>query len=695
VKEKTGSLQHLDAKTLTGSVEEESVTCALPVLSRVCSTESCYFEEKESLEAVLDDVALRVFLESTTQAGGELNKQAKNVEQAMRLSSTRSAIFVSQPWAGIVSKNWFHVLMLLATAGVAYRLRNTLAVLSSSRTFAADAVRLRILEVRGGVGLPVWDSKLATFGLLQGGCRSVKKSFESGEGKHNGAGVYRLSAPGVRADGYFFDTAQLHPKLLPASWVVESLNQEGLWVIVGASAWRLLANGQADMLSQLRYTFPFWSSGSADLSTLAVAADMRPDTNWIVMNVVLPVVSGIGTLSCAVLGFAGRFDEYRFVFKCFYCAVSLVWTAAAGSCNWMTGWREVVTSWMKAFVRIIPTIMLVLDYTSVVQFMVSLGLGDILVVFISEALFYKMRWTVVLQVVCTCGLGWAHALFGLSMLYFRRQAVAGAHSITLNDKLCYDAIWAKLCQQEGIFALRNFVKRIEEMLDNSCPPRQFIYQTRKPLAKRRSSISSSFEFGQSLLSGLFVTQGGLPVVCLNQLFVQAKFLQPILLSKVKSWALTSRGCFPLRSEDGFLRYSDAMSCSAQQIKWASLKSANRAVEKLVRVYGQDVSRLLDLCRQSIVFDCVRDLFDCLRLIEADPEILLLRIKNRMDPAYNSQPTGGYRDVSLNLLIGSAFTSQFAVDAHVCEVQLILRPFAELKTNSGHARYVRFRNLRGE
>jgi hypothetical protein len=77
---------------------------------------------------------------------------------------------------------------------------------------------------------------------------------------------------------------------------------------------------------------------------------------------------------------------------------------------------------------------------------------------------------------------------------------------------------------------------------------------------------------------------------------------------------------------------------------------------------------------------VCDLFDCLRIIEADPEILLVRIKNRMEPAYNAQTSGGYRDVSLNLRIISALASSFAVDAHVCEVQLVLRPFAEVKVS---------------
>ncbi len=91
--------------------------------------------------------------------------------------------------------------------------------------------------------------------------------------------------------------------------------------------------------------------------------------------------------------------------------------------------------------------------------------------------------------------------------------------------------------------------------------------------------------------------------------------------------------------------------------------------------------MTDLCRQCIVFECISDLVDCLRAIEADPDILLLRIKNRMDPAYNAQASGGYRDVALNLRISSPLTLSYAVEAHVCEVQLILLPFAEVKVIS--------------
>jgi hypothetical protein len=87
---------------------------------------------------------------------------------------------------------------------------------------------------------------------------------------------------------------------------------------------------------------------------------------------------------------------------------------------------------------------------------------------------------------------------------------------------------------------------------------------------------------------------------------------------------------------------------------------------------------VDLCRQSIIFDSVADLALCLRVMEDDPEVHLVRIKNRMDPSYPPLLSGGYRDLSVNLKVVSAQTKGLGLATHVCEVQLILKRFAEVK-----------------
>jgi hypothetical protein len=57
---------------------------------------------------------------------------------------------------------------------------------------------------------------------------------------------------------------------------------------------------------------------------------------------------------------------------------------------------------------------------------------------------------------------------------------------------------------------------------------------------------------------------------------------------------------------------------------------------------------------------------------------VLRVKNRFTLAYDSGLSAGYRDVGINLRVRTRGTRALGAAAHVCELQLILRPFAELK-----------------
>ena len=57
-----------------------------------------------------------------------------------------------------------------------------------------------------------------------------------------------------------------------------------------------------------------------------------------------------------------------------------------------------------------------------------------------------------------------------------------------------------------------------------------------------------------------------------------------------------------------------------RVKWAGIKNPTRAIEKVQRVYSKDVSRLVDLVRQSIVFHSLGELATCLDVILHDPQV---------------------------------------------------------------------------
>jgi hypothetical protein len=96
---------------------------------------------------------------------------------------------------------------------------------------------------------------------------------------------------------------------------------------------------------------------------------------------------------------------------------------------------------------------------------------------------------------------------------------------------------------------------------------------------------------------------------------------------------------------------------------------------------QETSHLVDICRQTIIFEDMSSLAECMRVIRLDQEVSVVRIKNRLDPAYNARLSAGYRDVAINMTMASYQTLAMGLEKHVCEVQLILLPMYQLKVST--------------
>jgi len=208
-----------------------------------------------------------------------------------------------------------------------------------------------------------------------------------------------------------------------------------------------------------------------------------------------------------------------------------------------------------------------------------------------------------------------------------------------------------------------------------------------------------------------VVASPVPVESLEQLFAQASGMMPLLKDKVISWASKSNGMVAVLEElrqriaegNTYVKWGDLVEkfngdtdLAGECVKWGKLKSTQRSIEKLVRSYEGRVCKLLDICRQSIVFETPHDLAACLSIISEDPEIQVLSIKNRLCPDYEATSRSlGYRDVNLNVRIASPDTKRLGIHLHVCEVQLLLKEFSVVKSDAGHKRYVAFRNARGK
>jgi hypothetical protein len=190
-----------------------------------------------------------------------------------------------------------------------------------------------------------------------------------------------------------------------------------------------------------------------------------------------------------------------------------------------------------------------------------------------------------------------------------------ARRLVARDKARYDAMWAAVSadpvNRVWLVALQAEVARIQAMLPAG-PPRQFNRRqqqrsapvshstsqvqwltTSMPNRKLRTTVSSfsaAFVLNRTSI-GRVRRQEGLD--SLDQLYVQATCLHPVLLERVQAWAAASGGLFSaaasLAGRGGplaFVRWADVQDGEGVEIKWCCVKGVQRAVERVVRSYRQ-------------------------------------------------------------------------------------------------------------
>lgn len=115
-----------------------------------------------------------------------------------------------------------------------------------------------------------------------------------------------------------------------------------------------------------------------------------------------------------------------------------------------------------------------------------------------------------------------------------------------------------------------------------------------------------------------------------------------------------------------------------QIHFGALKRPARIAQKSAEKYGGDYSRVCDLVRMTIVCDSIKVVTQAFLAIAQSDGLRVERVKNRLHPAFDATTSVGYRDVLLNV--------RDVISQHVCEIQLTLRQFHDIKIQGGHAMY---------
>ena len=262
----------------------------------------------------------------------------------------------------------------------------------------------------------------------------------------------------------------------------------------------------------------------------------------------------------------------------------------------------------------------------------------------------------------------------------RRRALVSARRLVAEDNKTYDAMWARLTAAPGATdALAKVCSEVKRLASAGRPEPGRLGYVHQLARRAQSSATAAAAPWWALPCSEHLPHVALPVRCLDQLVATAGVAAPLLVERVQRWALASGGGFPLRRQMRgcvWIRWADAQDdpVVSRLVKWAQCKSAARAVEKTVRSYdqvyctrihvqksallcrliiyvaqtllkfaffwiqcglemivgvifpvGQDASRLLDLCRQCILFATIADVAACLAAMGDDPAIRIVQV----------------------------------------------------------------------
>ena len=298
----------------------------------------------------------------------------------------------------------------------------------------------------------------------------------------------------------------------------------------------------------------------------------------------------------------------------------------------------------------------------------------------------------------------AATLTGMAMSLLKSQFASDAAAGMMQWTAEFNSEWGRMSSEdknrEALARLDRLVAEVRRGIGSLKAARHFVHR-----ADGNLNPAASLEAVSSL----------------DLLYSQAMSMMPVLISSCKKWAAESGGLFielRRRSEQDIdikskLRNAFAKSRSSQQLleesriaetfaSWIDLgilKAPQRAAEKALTCYDGDVSRVVDISRQRIVFADLGGIADCLALIaSARPSVRILRVKNSMRAGHDPRLTAGFRAVVLNLCFHTEETRALGIEQHVCEVQLTMPAWADAGCGTEelcarHRAYLEFRTAR--
>jgi hypothetical protein len=429
--------------------------------------------------------------------------------------------------------------------------------------FQATAARLVPKGLRDPAAWPS-NSTVSSLCLTHNGCRVA------GGNVSVAAGVVRVDfAAQEAADGYFFSTAEAGPAGLdPVQWVLEaSRDGGGLWETVGASCWRQYSDGSVGFYPHLPFPTP-GDRGSV------VQIDYRIPWEWGLDAVAANSIYAAGWFAATASGLVGREHVARNIILWMSCAAALVFfVEALGYLLANEGYTALSVLIEYGPSQAVWIVGLAFFESKLMHMLLWFGLTVLCTLLARDVALYQRPATVPLFSFLSSS-AFIVMIFVALAICFRWRSIRQAVRLVAEDKFRYDAVWEDLMRDEAAFRRLTDLRKLAEDAQRRCciSARQF---NRKFLSGacrcRRGCLRSGFGWaGLSCGSqpDLAVTTGPAstafntrmtiagsvdpsnPLRSLDQLFVQASCLEPLLRRKVKVYAT---GGLAVNDLAGFVR----------------------------------------------------------------------------------------------------------------------------------------------
>jgi hypothetical protein len=438
----------------------------------------------------------------------------------------------SKPITAAASKRPFRMFLYIISLFYCWRCYSAVTILwtGSIGAFRSSAVRFRVLGSRGPGQHPL-NQTVPSFGLLRDGCEVPGGRLTLDEAQRAGL----LEFPDVvSANGYYFATSEAGPEAADAVlWSVEAIDDNrSTWTGVGASAWLQNSDGTLGLYQHLHYRTP---TGRG----FRIQVDHRIQWQWVIDSLVSRSIYAMMWFCTGVCGLIGREHKAKSIALTLSSLTATILAVEAIGYHMEGQMFSAASVWIECGpTQIIWIFGILLFETQIIWVLLIFSISILATLILRDTVLFRRPIMIPISTYLT-GAGILTLMFVIAVMYFRRRAIRRAKSLTVKDKETYDEVWNTLTGDSVSMLMLRDVQQAAAALNTRCtlPARQLnrllAYCGSPPSSVNGSS--PSFVLGQStsrldLMGKLELLT---PVHSLDQLFVQATCLEPMLCTKIK------------------------------------------------------------------------------------------------------------------------------------------------------------------